>query len=176
MIFFCQMVKKPRLTIFVCNRQSIASNFPLNQYFNKKSLQPIVWQHIMTFQNVSGEKGHFILWETGHSTLWERFYPLGIRPLILQDNLWEMGHPILWNWDHLSSRKHPLWIGNLGIGFNPYTWRSQYTLCKLYIWIFVNFLSISLAKIKLHFCHNYIIWCLLLYFILYLTRLKDMKN
>ena len=36
------------------------------------------------FQNVSGENGHFILCETGHSTLWERFYPPGIRPLILQ--------------------------------------------------------------------------------------------
>ena len=33
-----------------------------------------------TFTNVSGEKGHFILWETGYSTLWERFsgeIPLG---------------------------------------------------------------------------------------------------
>ena len=43
-----------------------------------------------TFQNVSREKGHFILWETGHSTLWERNFPLGIGPLILWDSgIWE---------------------------------------------------------------------------------------
>ena len=63
-----------------------------------------------TFQNVSREKGHFILWETGHSTLWERFFPLGIGPLILwesdhlssgiRDIHWETGHR---KWDTLSS-------------------------------------------------------------------------
>ena len=68
-----------------------------------------------SFQNVSEEKGHFILWETGHSTFWESDhlssgirdilsswnrttyppgngtrYPLGIGPLIL----WEISS---WN-------------------------------------------------------------------------------
>ena len=43
-----------------------------------------------TFQNVTGEKGHFILLETGHSIPWERFFRLGIGPLIL----WEWGHPL----------------------------------------------------------------------------------
>ena len=80
-----------------------------------------------TFQNISGKKGHFMLWETGHSTLWERFSPLGIGPIILwetdqlsfgiRDILWETGHAILWDSDYLSSGKHSLGIGNLGIGF-----------------------------------------------------------
>ena len=51
-----------------------------------------------TFQNVSGEKGNFILWETGHSTLWERFFPRGIGPHnhlgIGQLFLWDPGHPL----------------------------------------------------------------------------------
>ena len=65
-----------------------------------------------TFQDVSGEKGNFILWETGHSTLWERFYPLGTGPLIL------------WESDHLSSgirTTYPLGIGNLGDGVQPFS-------------------------------------------------------
>ena len=47
-----------------------------------------------TFQNVSGEKGNFILWETGHSTLWERFFPLESDHLSsgIRDILWETGH------------------------------------------------------------------------------------
>ena len=45
-----------------------------------------------TFKNVSGEKGHFILWETGYSTLWERFFPLGNGPLILWDSERPLGN------------------------------------------------------------------------------------
>ena len=61
------------------------------------------------------EKRHFIFWETGYSNLWERFFPLGIRPLIPWDldplssgnrdkgnGTWETGHAILWDSDHLS--------------------------------------------------------------------------
>ena len=41
-----------------------------------------------TFQNVSEDKRHFILWETGHSTLWESDHlSSGNRDII-----WETGH------------------------------------------------------------------------------------
>ena len=83
---------------------------------------------IATFQNVSGEKGHFILLETGHSTRWERFFPLGIGPLILWDSrhplgngTWETGHAIFLDSDHLSSGKYPLGIGNLGDEVQPFS-------------------------------------------------------
>ena len=64
-----------------------------------------------TFENVSEEQGHFILWETGHSTPWERFftlgigtpYPLGIGPLIL----WDSGHPLG------NGTRYPLGFGPL---------------------------------------------------------------
>ena len=59
-------------------------------------------------------------WETGHSILLERFYPMGIGPLILWDSghplrngTWETGHAIPWESDHLFSGKYPLGIGPL---------------------------------------------------------------
>ena len=97
-----------------------------------------------TFQNVSGETGHFYylgngtFYSLGEGTLYSlgnrKFYPLGMilssgnwttyplgsRPIIL----WDSGPPLgngtgypLGIGLHLSSGKHTLGIGNLGDGF-----------------------------------------------------------
>ena len=83
----------------------------------------IIWE---TGHSILWEKGHFILWEMGNSILWQRFYPLGIGPLILWDSghplgngTWGTGHALPWESDHLFSGKNPLGIGNLGDGFQP---------------------------------------------------------
>ena len=66
----------------------------------------------VTLQNVSEEKGHFILWETGQSTLWERFFSSGNRttyPL-------GIGSLILWESDHLSSGNRTIILWETGHG------------------------------------------------------------
>ena len=69
-----------------------------------------------TFQNVSGEKGHFILWKRDILPFWNDFFLWESDHLSsgIRDILWETGHV---KRDHLSSGKHPLGIGNLVIGF-----------------------------------------------------------
>ena len=39
---------------------------------------------------------------------------------MVRDILWETGHTILWDSDHLSSGKFPLGIGNLGDEVEPF--------------------------------------------------------
>ena len=120
-----------------------------------------------TFQNVSGETGHFYymgngtfsallvgtLYSLGNGkfyTLRRIFssgnrtnYPLEIDPLIpwvsghpLGKGTWEIGHAIPWDWDHLSSGKHPLGIGNLGDEVQPFSrvflMRSNLKLNNIY--------------------------------------------
>ena len=67
-----------------------------------------------TFQNVSGETWHFKMFQ-------------GRRYISI---IWETGHSIIWESDHLSTEKHPLGIGNLRDGFQPF---------KIYIYIFFFF-------------------------------------
>ena len=73
----------------------------------------IVWEkgHWETghFQNVSGEKGPLILWDSGHSP-WETGH--GKRDTLssgIRDILWETGNAILWESDHLFSGKSGIW-------------------------------------------------------------------
>ena len=111
-----------------------------------------------TFQNASGVKGHFILWETGHSTFWERFFPQGIGSLIFweSDHLssgnrttyplgfgtssWtrDMGNGtrypfgfgpnILWETDHLSSGIGPLILWDSGHPLGHGTWETEHAI------------------------------------------------
>ena len=131
------------------------SNFPLNQYlniyFNNQYFAAAIfcWNLLNmtffivkgtmgngTYINVSGERGHFMLWETGHSTLSEndfflsesdhlssgnrdmgngKRYPLGFGPHIPRET---------------SSGKHSLGIGNLGDEVQPLLmlWRTTAVL------------------------------------------------